>query len=406
MYAIKLELKLNNREHTLMVQHAGFSRFVYNYGLALYKQVMDIKGGVTKKISAIRKVLTNFTKKKPEFAWMNRLSSRVYQNALIALKNGLTRSFNGLGEFPTFKRKKDKHSFTVDSSNGLVTVSAGNQIKIPTLGTFRLKESIPFTCASQTFTLSRQADKWYVSFAIPAEKLPPLFHEVEKVGIDLGVKTFATFSDGTIIKAPTSIKQAKIKQALIQWRNRNKQLGNTKQGIPASNNANKFYNQVAKLHARITNIRRDFLQKLTTDISRKYYRIRIEDLNISGMMANSKLADAVSNLGLYEFRRQLTYKQPMFGTKLELVDRWFPSSKTCSDCGHIQPMKLSDRVFHCQGCGAVKCRDFNASLNLENAPPNQVRAARSELTPADKKQPTALDEAGSKPQSPAMSGFV
>jgi putative transposase len=379
MYAIKLQLKLNNVERTLMAQHAGFSRFVYNYGLALYKQVMDIKGGVTKKISAIRKVLTNFTKKKPEMAWMNQLSSRVYQNALISLKNGLNRCFKGLGKFPKFKRKKDRDSFPVDSSNGLVTVLVGNKIKIPTLGIFRLYEPVPFTCASQTFTLSRQGDKWYVSFAIHAEKLPPLFHEVEKVGIDLGVKTFATFSDGTKIEAPASIKQAKIKLAKLQWRNRNKQLGNTKQGIPASNNAKKYYKQVARLHARISNIRQDFLQKLTTDISRKYQRIRIEDLNISGMMANSKLTDAISSLGLYEFRRQLTYKQLFLGTVVELVDRWFPSSKMCSDCGHIQPMKLSDRVFHCQGCGSVKCRDFNASLNLENAPPLKVRAACSEL---------------------------
>jgi putative transposase len=259
---------------------------------------MDIKGGVTKKISAIQKVLTNFTKKKPEYAWMNQLSSRVYQNALIALKNGLTRFLKGLGEFPKFKRKKDKDSFTVDSSNGLVTVSAGNKIKIPTLGTFKLQESVPFTCASQTFTLSRQADKWYVSFAIHAEKLPPLFYEVEKVGIDLGVKTFARFSDGTMVEAPASIKQAKIKLAKLQGRNRNKQLGNRKQGIPASNNAKKFYSKVAKLHARITNIRRDFLQKITTETSRKYHCIRIEDLNISGMMRHSKLADAISNLGL------------------------------------------------------------------------------------------------------------
>jgi putative transposase len=379
MYAIKLELKLNNKERTLMAKHAGFSRFVYNYGLGLYKEVMDIKGGLIKKISAIRKVLTNVTKKKPEFAWMNQLSSRVYQNALIALKNGLSRCFKGLGKFPVFKRKKDKNSFTVDSSHGLVTVSAGNKIKIPTLGTFRLHEPVPFTCASQTFTVSRHADKWYVAFAIHADKVPPLFHEVEKVGIDLGVKTFATFSDGTTVKAPVAIKQTKIKLAKLQWRNRNKQLGNKKTGIPASNNAKKYYKQVAKLHARISNIRRDFLQKLTTDISRKYHCIRIEDLNISGMMANSKLADAISNLGLYEFRRQLTYKQPMFGTVVELVDRWFPSSKTCSECGHVQSMKLSERIFHCQGCGSIKCRDFNASLNLEHAPPEKVRAACSEL---------------------------
>jgi putative transposase len=380
MYAIKLELKLNNAERTLMAKHAGFSRFVYNYGLALYKQVMDIKGGLTKKISAIRKVLTNLTKRRKEFAWMNQLSSRVYQNAFIALKNALTRCFKGLGKFPVFKRKKDRDSFTVDSSNGLVTVSQGNKIKIPTLGTFRLHEPVPFICASQTFTLSRHADKWYVSYAIHADKLPPLFHEVERVGIDLGVKTFATFSDGTTIEAPATIKQAKIKLAKLQWRNRNKQLGNKKAGIPASNNAKKYYKQVAKLHARIANIRRDFLQKLTTDISWKYHVIRIEYLNISGMMANSKLADAISNLGLYEFRRQLTYKQSMFGTVVELVDRWFPSSKTCMKCGHIQPMKLSDRVFHCQGCGLIQCRDFNASLNLEHAPPNKVRAACSELS--------------------------
>ncbi|MFP4100595.1 RNA-guided endonuclease InsQ/TnpB family protein [Coleofasciculus sp.] len=293
MYAIKLELKLNNAERTLMAKHAGFSRFVYNYGLALYKQVMDIKGGLTKKIAAIRKVLTNFTKKKPEFDWMNQLSSRVYQNAFIALKNGLTRFFKGLGEFPVFK--------------------------------------------------------------------------------------FATFSDGTTVEAPATISQAKIKLAKLQWRNRNKQLGNKKAGIPASNNAKKYYKQVRLLHARISNIRHDFLQKLTTEISRKYSCIRIENLNVSGMMANSKLADAISNLGLYEFRRQLSYKQSMFGTVVELVDRWFPSSKICSDCGHIQPMKLSDRVFHCQECRSVKCRDFNASLNLEGAPPEKVRAACSEL---------------------------
>lgn len=226
MYAIKLQLKLNNAERTLMAKHAGFSRFVYNYGLNLYQQVMDIKAGVTKKILAIRFVLTNVTKKKPEFAWIHDLSSRVYQNALMALKNGLTRCFKRLGKFPKFKRKKDGDSFSVDSSNGLVTVSAGNLIKILTLGTFRLHEPVPFICASQTFTLSRQADQWYVSFAIHADKLPPLMHEEELVGIDLGVKTFATFSDGTTVEAPAIIKQAKIKLAKLQWRNRHKQLGN------------------------------------------------------------------------------------------------------------------------------------------------------------------------------------
>lgn len=112
-----------------------------------------------------------------------------------------------------------------------------------------------------------------------------------------------------------------------------------------------------------------------TDLSRKAYNIRIEDLNVSGMIANSKLAAAVSNNCFYEIRRQLVYKQAHYGTKVELVDRWYPSSKTCSCCGHIQDMKLSDRVFHCKKCGHSQDRDENASINLENAPPNKIRLA-------------------------------
>ena len=116
-------------------------------------------------------------------------------------------------------------------------------------------------------------------------------------------------------------------------------------------------------------------QKMTTDLSRKISNIRIEDLNVSGMMANHKLAAAVSNNCFYEIRRQLIYKQAHYGTKIEWVDRWYPSSKTCSRCGHVQDMKLSDRVFDCQKCGHLQDRDQNASVNLENAPRNRVRLA-------------------------------
>jgi putative transposase len=114
---------------------------------------------------------------------------------------------------------------------------------------------------------------------------------------------------------------------------------------------------------------------MTTDLSQRAYRIRIEDLNVSGMMANHKLADAVANNCFYEVRRQLIYKQKHYGTKVELVDRWFPSSKTCSMCGNIQPMKLSERVYNCMACGHVQDRDMNAAINLQNAPPERVRLA-------------------------------
>ncbi len=153
---------------------------------------------------------------------------------------------------------------------------------------------------------------------------------------------------------------------------------------------------MAKRHARIANIRRDFLQKTTTDISRKYYRIRIEDLNVAGMIANHKLAVAISSLGFYEFRRMLTYKAAFFGSKVELVDRWFPSSKTCSCCGNVQPMPLSERVYKCGNCGVAIDRDLNAAINLQHAPVERVRAASAEFTPVDKKMPSSLVETGSK----------
>ena len=252
----------------------------------------------------------------------------------------------------------------------------GKKISIPGLGEFRLKKPIPFLCSSQTFTVSRVADKWFVSFALDIDKIPPLLHPVQSIGIDLGVKCFATLSNGSTILAPQSLKKALTKLSKEQWRNRNKQLGNRSSGVKASRNALKYYQRLAKRHAQIANIRRDFLQKITTDISLKYHNIRIEDLNVQGMIANQKLSEAISSLGFYEFRRMLVYKAAFFSTKVELVDRWFPSSKTCSCCGKIQPMPLEERVYFCQRCGVSIDRDLNAALNLENAPKTQVKCGK------------------------------
>jgi putative transposase len=174
---------------------------------------------------------------------------------------------------------------------------------------------------------------------------------------------------------PITTKKAKTKLGKLQWRNRNKVLGNKKLKIKASNNAREYYTQLATQHARIANIRQNTIQKMTTDISRKAAVIRIEDLNIQGMIANHKLASAVSNNCFYEIRRQLIYKQSHYGTRVELVDRWFPSSKMCSKCGNIQPMGLSERVYNCTRCSNIQDRDENASMNLRDAPVDKVRLA-------------------------------
>lgn len=385
MFAIKVELKLNNKEKTLMAKHAGFSRVVYNYGLSLYNDLdhSQFNGSASKKIDAIKKVFTNVTKNRPEFQWINELSSRVYQNSFSDLKDAFSRFFKGQNQYPKFKTKKEKQSFTVDNSHGKMLLESGKKIKIPTLGTFRLKEKLSCRYVTQTFTISKTADKWYVSFTVDADRLPPLIHPIESVGIDLGISTFATTNDSNNLTAkiavPKPMKKAKTKLAKLQYRNRNKQLGSRKTNTSASNNAKKYYAKVAKHHAKIANQRKDFLHKLTTDLSKTYYRIRIEDLNVQGMIANRKLSAAISDLGFYEFRRQLEYKQYFYGTKVEIVDRWYPSSKQCMVCLQKHTgLSLSDRIFDCPHCDAPPIdRDTQAAINLRLAPSIVVTPAGS-----------------------------
>ena len=147
----------------------------------------------------------------------------------------------------------------------------GKKISIPGLGEFRLKKPIPFLCSSQTFTVSRVADKWFVSFALDIDKIPPLLHPVQSIGIDLGVKCFATLSNGSTILAPQSLKKALTKLSKEQWRNRNKQLGNRSSGVKASRNALKYYQRLAKRHAQIANIRRDYFTKSRPHINANFF---------------------------------------------------------------------------------------------------------------------------------------
>jgi putative transposase len=392
MYAVKRELKLNNRETSLMRGIAGFKRFVYNFGIDMLVaswNFPEVKVSDAKRIDAIKKVFTQVTRQKSEYAWMKKYPSTVYQSAFIDLKDAFSRWRKGLGGFPKKKSKRKGDSFTVYKTAGVypekgrsalpftnrVPISAGKQIKLPGLKTFRLKEQIDFICSSQTFTVSRAADKWFVSFVLEAEKIPPIIHAVKQAGIDFGVKCLATVSDGSKYDMPITTKRAKTKLSKLQWHNRNKVIGNKRLQLKASNKAKKYYVNLSRQHLRLSNIRQDTTQKMTTDLSRKVYNIRIEDLNVSGLIANHKLAAAVSNNCFYEIRRQLVYKQAHYGTKVELVNRWYPSSKTCSKCGHVQDMKLSDRLFDCQKCGHSQDRDENASVNLENAPDDKVRSA-------------------------------
>jgi putative transposase len=259
-----------------------------------------VKLSDSKVINELKKVLTNPIKKQPGFAWMNQLSSRVYQNALIDLKDAFNRYRSEKSGHARFASRRDSQSFTVDPSSPLVVMNAGNTIKIPTVGTFQGHEPLESGFVSQTFTRSKEGSRWFVSFCVDAERLP-VQQLQESVGRDLGIRAFATLSEAEgsnhqVFDAPKPLKQAKTKLAILQRKA-------SRQG-KGSKNQRKIYNNISRIHSGISGIRKEFLRKLTTPTVKTFKLIKIGDLNVKGMMANHKLSRAISDLGFYEFRRQ------------------------------------------------------------------------------------------------------
>jgi putative transposase len=370
MFALKRALKLNKNEATLRLKHAGLRRVVFNMGLHLRTQMYGQgKFSHSKVINEIKKILTDHVKKQLGFAGMNQLSSRVYQNALIDLKDAFSKYRLGQSGHPTFASRRCGQSFAVDSSKGKVVFDAGYTIKIPTLGTFRLHEPLDCGLVSQTFTISKEGSRWFVSFCVDAERLP--VQQPKKIlGVDRGIKSFATLSEAEgsnhqVFDASKPLKQAKTTLATLQ-----RQASRQARG---SNNQRKTYAGISLLHAGISCVRKEFLKKLTTYLAKSFKLIKIEDLNVKGMRANHKLARAISDLGFYEFKRQLTYNCLRYMATRVLVDQWFPSSLTCSNCGQKQDLQLSIITYNCQSGGVSIDRDLNASINILNREPSAAR---------------------------------
>jgi putative transposase len=235
-----------------------------------------------------------------------------------------------LSGHPTFASGRDGQSFTVDSSNPLVVLNAGKTIKIPTVGTFPGHEPLECGLVSQTFTLSKEGSRWFVSFCVDADRKEAQQTQ-ESVGIDLGIKAFATMSKNQVFDAIKPLKQAKNKLAI---------QGQASKQVKGSKNQRQTYNKMMRIHSGISGIRKELLHKWKTPTVKSLKLIKIGELNVKGMMANPKLGLAISNLGFYEFRRQLEYKCKMYGATRVLVER-FPSFLTSSICGKKQDMPRS-----------------------------------------------------------------
>jgi putative transposase len=360
MRAYKTELQLNNKQRTLCLQHAGAARWAYNWALS---QKEEARKNNEKYPTAIDLHKRLNILKKTSVSWMYESSKCAPQEALRNCDRAFDAFFRRCKDskvsrkgYPKYKSKK--RGIGSFSLTGSIIVS--NQfIKLPRIGMVRLKEFgyLPKNVAVKSATISERAGHWFVSVLTGNERTRSC--GTETIGIDIGVSHLATLSDGTKIDNPRAL-QSSIK--LLQ--RRSKELSRKQKG---SRNRDKARKRLARLHYRISCIRSNAIHQATSAIAKRANVVVLEDLNIKGMQKNRNLSRAISDAGLYEFRRQLEYKMEQAGGKVILADRWYPSSKLCSSCGNkVDVLPLSVRSWTCKACGTKHDRDINAAINLRN----------------------------------------
>lgn len=358
----------------------GVCRYVYNLYLAI--NIERRKAG-EKFLSgtAFSKWLNNeYIPQNPDKAWIKEVSSKSVKKAITDAENAYKRFFKGFARFPHFKRKgvNDPKMYFVKTDAKAVIRCERHRIKIPTLGWVRLKECgyIPTNYTIKSGTVSIRAGRYFVSVLVEVPDMEPQEPQSSGIGIDLGIKEFATVSDKTTygninktdevrrLEKKLRREQRRLSRKYESLKKRNK----ITKGEATRQNIQKQQLKVQRIHYRLDCIRTDYINKAIAEtVKTKPEYIAIEDLNVSGMMKNRYLSKAVANQKFYEFRAKLTAKCHESGTELRLVDRWYPSSKTCRACGCVKKgLTLKDRIFKCE-CGYVADRDFNAALNLRDA---------------------------------------
>ena len=377
--AVKVRLDPTPRQLRLMASHAGAARFAYNAGLAHVKEALDNDESpelshysLLRWWNANKDVLA--VNQTTGVVWWSQNSKEAYNMALHGLARGFSnwsKSRKGQRKgkrvgFPKFKSKNNVARFAY--STGFTAPKAGDPygLKLPRIGRVHCMENVYRRVDGARLiriTVSRRAGHWYASLTVEREPAAPASVSAPKggvVGVDLGVKNLATLSDGTVIPNPRALGARlkalrKAQQALSRK-------------VKGSVRREKARERVARLHARVADVRADAINKATTMIASNYSVVCIEDLNVAGMVKNHCLARSLSDAALGEFRRQIEYKTARSGAVLRVVDRWFPSSKTCSNCGVVKDkLSLSERVFHCDACGLSLDRDLNAAVNIQVA---------------------------------------
>lgn len=362
--AKKVRLYPSETQEQKLWQSVGTARFIYNWTLA--KQEENYKnGGKFISDGVLRKEITQL--KKNELSWLNEVSNNIAKQAVKDACDAYKRFFKGLSDKPRFKTKKrSKKSFYND--NVKLKVKDNKLVNIEKIGWIKTNEQLPIGVKYSNPRISYDNKYWYISVGIEQEENQEELTDIS-LGIDLGLKDLAICSDGTVYKNINKTYMVrKIEKRLKRLQKQvSRKYEKNKKGkeYVKTKNIIKLEKQIQQVHRRLANIRNNYLHQTTTNIVKtKPYRVVIEDLVVSNMMKNKHLSDAIRKQGFSEFRRQLEYKCNFRGIKLVVADRFYPSSKSCSQCGKIKKdLKLKDRVYKCS-CGLNIDRDLNASINL------------------------------------------
>lgn len=378
--AYKIEINPTDEQKSKIHRTIGVSRFVYNFYIARNKEIYERKGKFISGMDFSKWLNNEYIPNNQEVKWIKEVSSKATKQAIMNGDKAFRDFFKKAKGFPKFKKKKNQDVKAYFPKNNKTDWTLErHRVKIPTLGWVRPKEFgyIPINSVVKSGTVSQKADRYCVSILVEDDYIEVSKSTNEGVGIDLGVKEFAVCSErskfkninktSTFKKVEKKLKreQRKLSRKYESLKIRNK---NIKEGRATGQNIQKQIVKVQKLHQRLTNIRTDYINKTVSKIvKQKPSYVTIEDLNVKGMMKNKYLSKAIASQKFFEFKTKLMSKCKQNNIELRIVDRFYPSSKACSNCGKIKKdLKLSDRIYKCD-CGFTIDRDLNASINLKNA---------------------------------------
>lgn len=379
--SFKVMLVPNNHQQTRLFQFAGTARFAYNW--ALRKEIDAYEAG--------EKFISNFDLRKEftelrnsaEYPWLITISNNVTKQAIKDCVDAYQRFFNGQSFRPRFK-SKHRGDFSFYQDMGKIQITA-THVKLEAIATSRRKnkqrlnwirlaevERIPLGVKYFQPRITFDGLNWWLSVAVEVTEPKSAENCGEPIGIDLGIKTLATCSEGTVypnINRTSTVRRLKKKQRKLQRSiSRKYEMNNTKgESYSKTRNIIKSERKLLRIHHRLANIRQNYRHQITSSIiGRKPNPIVLENLNVRGMLKNRHLAKAVQEQGFYEFRRQIEYKAAWTGLRVVIADRYYPSSKTCIVCGHVKKnLRLSERIYHCENCGNEIDRDLQAAINLK-----------------------------------------